>query len=344
MKNGLIILLIALNVLSCKKKETVYDNISANEDEDSITAPHPGKTLMETQCYLCHGPKDAENERVAPPMIAIKAHYIKDDTSKEEFTNAMLAFLEKPSEENAKLKGAVRKFGVMPYQPFKEEDIRKISAYIYDFEIEEPEWFESHFKKHKGKKGKGYKNQDRKRKRKGKKNHGDKSSSKHSKTYEEIGLNYALETKKVLGKNLMGTIQKEGAIEALKFCNVKAYPLTDSMANTFNAQIKRVSDRPRNPSNQANAKELEKIDFFKKAVANNEDITPVVEKHREETYFYYPILTNSMCLQCHGKPSAIKPEVMPSITDLYPNDMATGYDVNEVRGIWSITFKSTQNE
>jgi len=334
MKKIAIVFVLLLVAASCKKKESAYDNISS----DNETEAHIGKSLMETQCFLCHSPLDAENERVAPPMIAIKVHYIDDGTSKEEFTNAMLNFLEKPSAEKAKLKGAVRKFGVMPYQHFSEEDIKQIAEYIYDYEIEEPEWFEEHFKNRGNKKGEGKRGKGKKGK--GYKNQGKTHSANQSNAIKDIGLSYALGTKKVLGKNLMGTIQKEGTLEALKFCNVKAYPLTDSMANHYNAQIKRVSDKPRNPSNQANPKELKKIEYFKDLVAGNEEINPVVEKYRGEKYFYYPILTNSMCLQCHGKPSTIEPDVLTTLNKLYPEDLALGYDVNQVRGIWSITFKN----
>ncbi|HBY68813.1 MAG TPA: cytochrome c family protein, partial [Flavobacteriaceae bacterium] len=56
--------------------------------------------------------------------------------------------------------------------------------------------------------------------------------------------------------------------------------------------------------------------------------------------FYYPITTNSMCLQCHGIPNkTIQPEVLTTIIDLYPNDKAIGYNINEVRGIWVLNFE-----
>jgi hypothetical protein len=44
--------------------------------------------------------------------------------------------------------GALEKFGVMPYQAFSKDTIVKISRYLYDTEIEKPEWFDEH---HKGK-------------------------------------------------------------------------------------------------------------------------------------------------------------------------------------------------
>lgn len=45
-----------------------------------------------------------------------------------------------------------------------------------------------------------------------------------------------------------------------------------------------------------------------------------------------------MCLQCHGTPENINPEVRVKTLKLYPKDLAVGYSENQVRGIWSITF------
>jgi hypothetical protein len=157
--------------------------------------------------------------------------------------------------------------------------------------------------------------------------------------YSERGLKYALSTKAVLGKNLMSKIQKEGTLAALKFCNIKAYPLTDSMSVVHKAVIKRVSDKPRNYKNKASAEENEYISIFKKDIKLNKESEPIVVETKEKVSFYYPIKTNSMCLQCHGKSTSdIKINTLKHIKELYPNDLATGYSENQVRGIWSITF------
>nr|WP_321540500.1 DUF6132 family protein [Flavobacterium piscinae] len=73
---------------------------------------------------------------------------------------------------------------------------------------------------------------------------------------------------------------------------------------------------------RASQQERNQTDYFRK---------------KDKVQFYYPIETNTMCLQCHGK--QIKPEVQRQILKLYPNDLAFGYGENEVRGIWSITFE-----
>lgn len=156
--------------------------------------------------------------------------------------------------------------------------------------------------------------------------------------YAELGLEYALNAQTVLGKNLMQAIQKEGTLGALTFCNEQAYPLTDSMAVVQNVKLKRVSDQPRNENNQANAEELKHIESYKNNVVNQELPEPIVTESDTEVRVYYPILTNGMCLQCHGKPSNMEPSTLKELTVLYPKDKALGYDVNEVRGIWKVTF------
>lgn len=158
--------------------------------------------------------------------------------------------------------------------------------------------------------------------------------------YKKQGMSYAMNTKAVLGKNLMGQILKNGEASALAFCNERAYPLTDSMATVQNVYIKRVSDKNRNPNNKANNIELKHIQTFKTNLATDKDISPIIEEKDGKIHFYAPIFTNGMCLKCHGSPKKgqIKPEVVKLLSNLYPEDKATGYDTNQIRGIWSIVF------
>lgn len=285
---------------------------------------------METHCYVCHSPNAAENEgRIAPPMVAIKAHYMENDASKEKFVAEIVAFTTHPTEDKAKLNGAVKRFGVMPSQKFPEGVVEQIAEFMYEYQIEEPSWFNDHWK------DKGFGNFVQTGKK--------VASVDTPKAYEAIGLEYALSTKKILGKNLMGAIQKKGTMHALEFCTIKAIPLTDSMSTKYNETIKRVSDRNRNPINKANIDELAVIEKYKKLVAVNQETKPVVIEKGNKVQFYYPITTNTMCLQCHGTADNIKPEVRTKTLKLYPKDLAVGYFENQVRGIWSITFDKKIN-
>ncbi len=141
----LILLSGLLLLFSCNSKQTDSYIASSTDVETTLTDPeHPGKALMEKNCYACHNASVSHEDRIAPPMIAVKMHYLREGTSKEEFTTALLEWTKEPSEDKAKMYGAVKRFGVMPYQSFPEETIRQISDYIYDYDIEEPEWFAEH--------------------------------------------------------------------------------------------------------------------------------------------------------------------------------------------------------
>tara|TARA_R110002033_G_scaffold23560_2_gene55580 strand:+ start:421 stop:1449 length:1029 start_codon:yes stop_codon:yes gene_type:complete len=340
MKNILGIIVLLVFLVSCNSGKKDKDPYS-NAIDKTASVKHPGKKLMETNCYICHSPTATQSNRIGPPMIAIKKHYMDSETTKEEFVSAMQTWIKNPNKEDAKMFGAVKRFGVMPKQAFPEKTIEQIADYMYDFEIEQPEWFEDHFNEERengngrgmGKgKGNGHSMRNEQNKQQAQTDFDDLS-------YGERGLKYALTTKAVLGKNLMGTIQQKGVLEALAFCNEQAYPLTDSMSVVHHAKIKRVSDKPRNPKNIANLEELKYIEDFKKTIVNNEEPKPLVKEFDKNVKVYYPITTNTMCLQCHGKPNETLNELtLTKIRSLYPMDQAIGYDVNEVRGIWSITF------
>ncbi|QVY64709.1 DUF3365 domain-containing protein [Polaribacter sp. Q13] len=307
----------------------------SKKDDVSEMQNHPGKKLMETNCYVCHNPTTIEDNRIAPPMIAIKKRYSMGNSSKEAFINSLQDFIKNPTAENAKMYGAVKRFGVMPKMDFPEETVKQIADYIFEFDIEKPAWFEEHYNQQHGNGnggGNGMGNGNGMRRQQ-------QGNNFKNVPYNERGLKYALSTKAVLGKNLMSKIQKEGTLAALKFCNVKAFPLTDSMSVVHKATIKRVSDKPRNPKNKADAIENGYITVFKEEAKLNKESVPVVIESAENVKVYYPIKTNSMCLQCHGKPTVdIKNSTLAQIDKLYPNDLAIGYSENQVRGIWSITF------
>lgn len=279
-----------------------------------------GFNLLETNCFACHSPKGDHDARIAPPMVAIKKHYIDAETTEAEFTNALVKFVQNPSEENTLMKGAVRKFGVMPKMEFSEKDLRDIAAYIYRTELEAPDWFEEHFQ------------QEKKRYRQG--------MQGAEMNYLLHGKTLAMQTKAQLGKNLMAAVQADGPEGAVEFCNTRAYPLTDSMATALNAKIKRVSDQPRNPSNRAKGEELNYIRTAKSLLANGMAIEPAITDLGETVLGYYPITTNTMCLKCHGQPEEnINQATLDVIKALYPEDEATGYSENELRGIWVVEME-----
>ncbi len=322
-----IILFVVVLSWSCKSDKESKPEYKTFQSESSTEKIDSNKAyeLMKTLCFTCHNPKTKHDSRIAPPMISIKMHYLEDKTTQEEFVNSIWEFVKKPEKSKSKMKGAIKRFGLMPYQVYNKEDIEAIASYIYNYKLEKPEWFDNHLKD-KGKsvfKQKG--KQRQKQKRKGPK---------------QIGMDIAMSTKKELGKNLMKALNEEGAKKAVEFCNIKAMPITAHKEKEYNAIIKRASDRPRNPKNKATAKEEAHITTFKKMLANNESPKSILEKSNGKFNFYYPIITNNMCLKCHGEVDKnIKSETYKTIQLKYPKDQAIGYDINQVRGLWHIEFQ-----
>lgn len=169
----------------------------------------------------------------------------------------------------------------------------------------------------------------------------EKTNNSSSLTPIKEGQKIAVQTKDVLGKNLIEAINSKGTIGALTFCSTRAIPLTDSVAISLNAKIKRVSDNYRNPNNKANNTELMYIEKMKLAISQEKNPEPYITSVNGKHIGYYPIITNQMCLQCHGQPKTdILPKTLLELNNLYPNDKAVGYKANELRGIWVVEMNA----
>ncbi len=148
-------------------------------------------------------------------------------------------------------------------------------------------------------------------------------------------------TQSQLGKNLIAAIQRGGTEEAIPFCNIKAIPITDSMAVAARAEIKRVTDRPRNPLNTASQEEIRIIENYQKLLSADKPLNAVEVQKAGNTVHYFPIVTNAMCLQCHGKPGInVQSVTLDKLRAYYPQDKALGYGPNEVRGLWKVSSES----
>ncbi|MDO5656186.1 MAG: DUF3365 domain-containing protein [Flavobacteriaceae bacterium] len=176
---------------------------------------------------------------------------------------------------------------------------------------------------------------------------GKTSSSQNTNSLEQIdqekadylakAQDIATQAQQALGEQLKTKLEQGGPLNALDYCAVNAIPLTDSLSKTHNIQIRRVTDKPRNRVNLAEEKEKDYIDFVREQLANAQTPIPVAQLHYDRNLAYIPIITNPMCLQCHGVPGQdIKDETYNKITQLYSSDRATGYADAQIRGIWII--------
>ncbi len=157
----------------------------------------------------------------------------------------------------------------------------------------------------------------------------------------EIGNMIALTSKMTLGKNLQHALQTGGVENAVEFCKLNAMPLVDSLSNQFDVVIKRVSLKARNPDDKPNYLEKELLEAYAFQWKDSIPLKPNVQALEENRYlFTKPILVeNALCLSCHGTyNNGLLKETDDFIKSKYPDDLATGYQIGDLRGIWSITI------
>lgn len=156
--------------------------------------------------------------------------------------------------------------------------------------------------------------------------------------YLDKGKQIAAATFTALSQQLQKAVKEDGIPNAIKYCNLAAYPITDSLSQAHQAVIRRTSLKNRNPKNKTT--EIERIvlkDFEKKA-AEGQALKPIVKSLNDQTVtFYAPIQLNEFCLNCHGKlGETLTSENYTFIKKYYPEDKAIGYLSGELRGMWSI--------
>lgn len=149
---SIVTLFMSCNQSNKKNAYTASSHIDNVEEAGSHLKRDNGYTLMKNNCYACHNPNiKSHDEILAPPFKAVKMHYMREYDNKEKFVDAMVDWVQHPDEEKALMFGAVKRFKVMPKLALSTEDLEKIAAYIYDNDVEQPEWMEEHMKERKGK-------------------------------------------------------------------------------------------------------------------------------------------------------------------------------------------------
>jgi mono/diheme cytochrome c family protein len=139
-------------VSACNQNESnTQGSLSVNQQiatsEIVLESDSIGYTLFQNKCMACHSVAGKmHDELIAPPMIAVKRRYSMVYSERDDFIKNIVAWAKDPKAENAIMRGAVNKFKTMPYLNFEEEDLKKIAAFIYENEMEKPDWFDEHFK------------------------------------------------------------------------------------------------------------------------------------------------------------------------------------------------------
>ena len=105
-----------------------------------------GEHLFKTYCNACHGMTGGMDmrKRIAPPIAAVRMHYISHYQDENSFVNAITGWVEKQDPQKSLMRGAILRFNIMPPIAIKNEDARKIASYIYEGNLQRPAGMEEH--------------------------------------------------------------------------------------------------------------------------------------------------------------------------------------------------------
>lgn len=139
-----------------------------------------------------------------------------------------------------------------------------------------------------------------------------------------------------LKQALMAGMQ-EGPANAISVCKVQAPAIADSLS-VEGIKIGRTSHRLRNPENSA----PEWVNVVLQAYLGEDNgrVPQVVPLANDREGYVEPITIKPMCLACHGENLAA--DVATQINEMYPDDEATGFQVDELRGVYWVEYPVAQ--
>jgi hypothetical protein len=154
-------------------------------------------------------------------------------------------------------------------------------------------------------------------------------------------LQFFKELQRELVTELYGSIMKGGTDHAVPYCKLKSSSIEKIVSQRSNIEIKRVTDRARNPQHLADAFEMKIIEKWKAELSLGKKPSPIAQKDEKGNYRVMEpiILKIDFCLKCHGSETNIKPSTLKIIKREYPKDNARGYKIGDLRGAFSATWK-----
>ena len=164
-----------------------------------------------------------------------------------------------------------------------------------------------------------------------------------SATLETQAAERATEFATTLKSALGAAIKQGGLVEGINVCKMQAPAIAESLS-TDGWTVARKSTKNRNPNNKPDDWEAEKIAQLVDMFRNSESIDNVTFSTNKDGQFRFAkaIKVAPVCLNCHGQ--TIAPEVKQALSEHYPNDLATGYQLGDLRGIFSITKELDTSE
>jgi hypothetical protein len=142
---------------------------------------------------------------------------------------------------------------------------------------------------------------------------------------------------------LEAAMKAGGPVEAMDICHTKAPEIAKAISAEKGVQLSRVSLKNRNPvMGKANEWQTAVLNDFEARKAAGADPATIAyaEVVGNEFRFMKAIPTGEVCLKCHG--TDLSPAVTAKLTELYPNDKATGFKQGDLRGAFVVVKNLAQ--
>ena len=144
-----------------------------------------------------------------------------------------------------------------------------------------------------------------------------------------------------LKHTLVKTMKSEGPAAAIGVCNVAAPEIASKKSAASGWKVGRTSTKLRNSANAPDAWEAATLAMFAKNKAAGGDLktmeySAVVEADGKKTFRYMKaIAVGKPCMTCHG--DNVKAPLKAKISELYPQDAATGFKLGDLRGAFTLS-------
>ncbi|MDD5366458.1 MAG: DUF3365 domain-containing protein [Gallionellaceae bacterium] len=161
-------------------------------------------------------------------------------------------------------------------------------------------------------------------------------------TYTEEARATVNQLVQTLGGELKTAMKEAGPAEAVMVCKERAPKIAAAISEEKGIKVRRVTFRNRNPKSVPDAWESQVLHDFeqrlaKGATAADLEYSEVVQEGDTRTFRYMKgLVVQGICMTCHGNPETIPDGVKAKLATEYPNDQATGYLPNMLRGAVSL--------
>ena len=132
-----------------------------------------------------------------------------------------------------------------------------------------------------------------------------------------------------------------GPVNAIQVCNKAAEEISRQVSDQQGWKITRTSLKVRNSNNKPDVWETKVLQGFEQRMKKGEaieklDFSEIINKDSQHVFRYMKAIPmQGICLSCHG--DKLSPDVAEKLRELYPEDQATGFKMEDIRGAFSIT-------